>query len=96
LREALWWRARQANDPWDCGFLNTDAAAVAQVQEFFPRRATLIVAQGVPHSLLRGSLAVLQQRQSMFRQPVRVLVMGTFAEDDFGPVCRVQPNTSRA
>jgi hypothetical protein len=96
LREALWWRARQANDPWDCGFLNTDAAAVAQVQGFLPRRATLIVAQDVPHSLLHERLTVLRERQSMFRQPVRVLVMGTFTEDDFGPVFRVQPDPSNA
>jgi hypothetical protein len=95
LREALWWRARQANDPWDCGFLNIHEGVVAQLRAFSPRRATLIVVQDVQHPLLHASLTVLRERNAMFHYPVRVLVMGTFAGDDFGSVVRIQPEPSK-
>ncbi|XVJ69529.1 MAG: hypothetical protein HEQ39_07620 [Rhizobacter sp.] len=74
LREALWWRTRQADDPWDCGFLNTDEAALHQLQEFLPRRATFIVAQDLDPESLRGCLASLRERQVLFHHPVRVLL----------------------
>jgi hypothetical protein len=94
LREALWWRARQTTDPWDCGFLNTDEAALAQLKGFLPRRATLIVALNVPRQFLYDSLTALRHRQSLFGQPVRLLVIGTFDTEDFAPVFRVQSEYS--
>ncbi|MFM2448289.1 MAG: hypothetical protein RIS44_739 [Pseudomonadota bacterium] len=75
LREALWWRTRQKDDPWDCGFLNTHADAIDQLRLFLPRRATLIVVQNLPIDLLRNVLASLQERQAVFSHPVRVLLL---------------------
>jgi hypothetical protein len=85
LREAIWWRARHANDPWDCGFLNTDAAALAQLRRFSPRRATLIVAQDLPASTLREVVVTFQEQQNRFGQPVRLLLLTASESDDSGP-----------
>ena len=77
LNEALWWRPRQTDDPWDCGFLNTHAAAIDQLRLFLPRRATLIVVQNLPSDLLRAALTSLRERQAVFSHPVRVLLLET-------------------
>lgn len=71
---ALWWRARQASDPWDCGYLIGDTAAL---QRFQPRRATLMVAEaGLPDAALREAFQTLQARSAGFHHPVRLLVLG--------------------
>jgi hypothetical protein len=89
LREALWWRPRQAADPWDCGFLKTDEAALTQLPRFLPRRATLIVAQDLPDQILRDCLTALRDRQTIFSHPVRLLVMGSLETEGIGPVFRI-------
>lgn len=72
--DALWWRARQPSDPWDCGYLIGETAALHRFQ---PRRATLMVAdQSLPDAALREALQVLQARSAGFHHPVRLLVLG--------------------
>jgi hypothetical protein len=95
LREVLWWRTRRADDPWDCGFLRTDEAAIAQLRAFLPRRPTLIVLQDAARPRAQASLMALREQQHLFRQPVRILVMGPFSGEDFGAVFRIQPEVSR-
>lgn len=70
---ALWWRARQPSDPWDCGYLIGEPAALRRFQ---PRRATLMVADGVSDVVLREALHILQARSAGFHHPVRLLVLG--------------------
>jgi hypothetical protein len=76
LHDACWWRQRQPADPWDCGFLPGTAAAQAQLAHFVPRRATLVLAHGLPAAVVQQALQQLQARQAAFVQPVRVLVLG--------------------
>ncbi|RJP71736.1 MAG: hypothetical protein C4535_01955 [Comamonadaceae bacterium] len=72
--DALWWRARQPSDPWDCGYLIGEPAALRRFQ---PRRATLMVADdSLPDAALREALHILQTRSAGFRHPVRLLVLG--------------------
>ncbi len=90
LREARWWRARQADDPWDCGFLQTDEAVVARLRAFSPRRATLIVMQGVSTPTLGDCLAVLRQQQGRFSHPVRLLLLAVPELDNIGSVVHIR------
>jgi hypothetical protein len=72
--DALWWRARQAADPWDCGHLIGEPSALRRFQ---PRRATLMVAdESLPDAALREALQILQARGAGFHHPVRLLVLG--------------------
>ena len=72
--DALWWRARQASDPWDCGYLIGTPEALRRFQ---PRRATLLVADdSLPDAALLEALHILQTRSAGFRHPVRLLVLG--------------------
>lgn len=79
VADACWWRERQANDPWDSGYAGGDLAALANFQ---PRRATLVIADGLPATTLRAVQAVqavqaaLAPREAQFRHPVRLLVIG--------------------
>jgi len=77
LADACWWRARRPDDPWDCGYLVDEPAARQALQNFLPRRATLMVADGLPEEALRACVAALAPRQARFRQPVRLLVIAT-------------------
>lgn len=71
--DAFWWRARQASDPWDCGYLLGEPAALRRFQ---PRRATLMVADdSLPDAALLEALHILQTRSVGFRHPVRLLVL---------------------
>lgn len=72
--DCLWWRARRPSDPWDCGYVIDDLDAV---RRFAPRRATLIVVDGLGEAACRALLQTLQARSEVFRHPVRVLVPGT-------------------
>ncbi len=74
--DASWWRSRRSTDPWDCGFLPGTPAALARLQHFVPRRPTLVLVHTLPPVAVRAALAVLQERQAVFVQPVRVLVLG--------------------
>ena len=89
LREACWWRARKASDPWDCGFLQTNDTVVARLRAFSPRRATLIVVQDASTQTLRDSIATLQQQQERFSHPVRLLLIAAPELEDIGPVVRI-------
>lgn len=72
--DALWWRARQPSDPWDCGHLIGETMALRQ---FRPRRATLMVADGhLGDAALRAALHTLQAHSAGFYHPVRLLVLG--------------------
>jgi hypothetical protein len=80
LREALWWRTPQPQDPWDSGFLRQGAVGLQALGRFEPRRATLIVAEGMAPADLQ--LAVLRLEELARRQPLplRLLVMGRCAD----------------
>lgn len=70
--DALWWRARRPSDPWDAGQLTGELHAL---QRFQPRRATLMVADGLGDAVLREALQVLQVNSAGYRHPVRLLVV---------------------
>ena len=75
--DAVWWRQRQIDDPWDAGWaLSTPAALHRWQTAFWPRRATLVLADGQAAALLGPYLAALSQRQAGFRHPVRWLWVG--------------------
>lgn len=72
--DALWWRQRQADDPWDAGWaLDTPVARQRLQIGFQPRRATLILADTAAAERLQPGLAALWQRQHGFRHAVRWL-----------------------
>lgn len=75
LADSLPWRARQPGDPWDCGFLPGNEAALQALGRFLPRRATLMVADELPPSAVAERIAALAPRQAQFRQPVRLLIV---------------------
>lgn len=70
--DALWWRARRRSDPWDAGYLTGELQAL---QRFQPRRATLLVADGLADAVLREALRILQMNSAGYRHPVRLLVV---------------------
>ncbi len=76
LKDCQWWRARQPDDPWDCGHIGWDEAACRQLALFLPRRATLLLADRLPATDLLACLAALVPRQAGFAHPVRLLVLG--------------------
>ena len=74
--DAQWWRRRQPDDPWDCGLL-VDAPSVRErLPHFRPRRATLMLADGLPPAVVHDYAQRLQAQQATFRHPVRLLVIG--------------------
>lgn len=75
VNERLWWRARREADPWDSGHLRTTPAGLQAALHFQPRRATLLVAEGLPAEALAGLLDSLQARQAGFACPVRLLLL---------------------
>ena len=75
--DAMWWRQRQLDAPWDAGWALSTPAALHRLQTaFWPRRATLVLADGQAAALLGPCLAALSQRQAGFRHPVRWLWVG--------------------
>ena len=82
-QDLCWWRVRRRADPWDCGRGGWDAAAVAQLARFAPRRATLIVVReamqdGKPDertAALASAIAQLAARRTPWRHPVRLLLL---------------------
>jgi hypothetical protein len=81
LREAAWWRPRRARDPWDSGHVHAHAAGQDRLARvFLPRRATLIVAAGLPHAEVLACITALHARQTEFDQPVRLLVLNPRAD----------------
>lgn len=77
LHDALWWRARQPHDAWDCGYVIDTPAGLQALARFTPRRATLLVAEGLPVATLRSVITDLHARQAALAQPLRLLVLGT-------------------
>jgi hypothetical protein len=74
LHDAPWWRPRQTDDPWDAGWALGTPAAVRHLQTaFWPRRATLVLADARAAHVLAPCLVALDQRQASFRHPVRWL-----------------------
>lgn len=69
------WRARRRGDPWDCGFLPGNEAALRALARFVPRRATFMVADGLAPSALAERIDTLAPRQAQFRHPVRLLII---------------------
>jgi hypothetical protein len=79
--DAMWWRQRQAHDPWDAGWALSTPAALQQLQTaFWPRRATLLLADLQAVDRLAPCLAALGRRQAGFRHPVRWLWVAGMAE----------------
>ncbi|MGE0098221.1 MAG: hypothetical protein AB7S86_07710 [Hydrogenophaga sp.] len=79
--DCLWWRARRPTDPWDCGYLVGGDDGLHALLRFQPRRATLMVADGLEPATVRAAMRVLQDRSAMFRHPVRLLVVGNCSAD---------------
>jgi hypothetical protein len=76
--DALWWRARQPSDPWDCGHLIGEPTALRRFQ---PRRATLVVAdESLNDAVLRETMDILRTHSAGFHHPVRLLVLGRSSE----------------
>jgi hypothetical protein len=71
LCDAMWWRARRADDVWDFGYL-VDTKALAT---FTPRRATLVVVEGNDAARLRAAVDVLQALGPSLRRPLRLLLL---------------------
>ena len=80
-QDAMWWRPRQADDPWDAGWaINTPSARQHWRSGFLPRRATLVLADRRLASALGLHLVALAARSDGFRHPVRWLWVG--GDDD--------------
>ena len=77
----MWWRQRQADAPWDAGWALTTPAALHRLQTaFWPRRATLVLADAAAWEPLQPALAALWQRQADLRHPLRWLWVGGMAD----------------
>lgn len=76
--DAQWWRQRRYTDPWDCGYLRPEASTTDLVA-FRPRRATLVVVQGLPPEELLERVQALSDQSPAYRQPLRLLLTDTHA-----------------
>ena len=82
--DAMWWRPRQPDDPWDAGWAVNTPPALRQIKnQFMPRRATLILADRAEAEPLRLCLAALVARSDDFRHPVRWVWVG--GDSDIAP-----------
>jgi hypothetical protein len=92
LHDAMWWRHRSAGDPWDAGWALTTTTALQHLHTaFWPRRATLVLADAQSPAPLVAALAALQQRQADFRHPVRWLWVGAEADLQALPALPASP-----
>jgi hypothetical protein len=80
LDECLWWQPLPPGTPWDAGYLPLSAAALEPLAHFRPRRATLVVADGLHAQVLAQALRTLHENQAAFRHPVRLLVLAGRAD----------------
>lgn len=78
-QDLQWWRMRQPTDAWDCGWLRDTPEGLQALASFQPRRATLVVAEGLVATVLQVVLEDLCARQAGFAHPVRLLVLGASA-----------------
>ena len=80
-QDAMWWRPRQPDDPWDAGWaINTPHASRHWPSHFMPRRATLILADRRKGDVLCPHLEALAARSDDFWHPVRWVWVG--GDDD--------------
>jgi hypothetical protein len=83
LKVQLWpllWFARQEGLPWDDGWLDAgqlDTARLEALARWRPRRATLIVLDGLNAAQAGAVHQTLEAQAPHYRQPVRVLECGT-------------------
>ena len=73
--DCMWWRNRHGSDPWDSGYVLFGATTPSKLSQFTPRRATLLIAVGLPEALLKIYIAALHEQQKRYRHPVRLLVL---------------------
>lgn len=86
-------RQPQPGDAWDAGLLPGTAEALQALARFEPRRATLLVALGLPTPTLRAICALLHARQAHFSRPVRLLLVPATPGLQWGwPVTRIAMN----
>jgi hypothetical protein len=71
--ELWWWRPRHPQQPWDCGHLVEDPAALGKLAQFRPRRPTLLVADELGADSLDRAVQWLSAARVDFRHPVRLL-----------------------
>jgi hypothetical protein len=91
LHDVTPWRERQPGDAWDAGFLPGTAAGLQALARFEPRRATLLVAQGLSTPALRATCALLHARQRHYHHAVRLLLLPAAPGLDVGrPVKRIR------
>ena len=87
-QDMMWWRPRQPADAWDCGCVRDTAAGLLALARFVPRRATLLVVDGLTDATVATVATLwlaLQARQHGFAHPVRVLVLGPTPSRTPGP-----------
>jgi hypothetical protein len=72
-------------DAWDAGCLNANAAGLQALDEFLPRRPTLIVVEAPSAATLQTVRQVLARRCAAGSRPVRLLVTGQAAGPAEGP-----------
>lgn len=89
--DVLWWRARQPTDPWDCGYLGGSPSAREALRFFRPRRATLLVAAGLPGEGVAEARTWLAAHAGGFVQPVRLLVLAAAEPAGDDVVIRLDP-----
>lgn len=80
LHDALWWRERRPDDAWDCGYVIDTAAGLQALARFVPRRATLLVADGLSAQTLGVVAHGLFSRQALFAHALRLLILGVGAD----------------
>jgi len=85
LNDLCWWRSRQADDPWDCGYLAYSPGHRALLRAFQPRRATFIVLDPLLSLALPELVAVLLE-QAPRAHALRLLVQGPMEWE--GPLVR--------
>ncbi len=90
LHDVTPWRALQPGDAWDAGFLSGTDAGLQALARFQPRRATLLVAQGLSTPALRATCALLHARQRHYGHALRLLLVPAKPGLDVGrPVTRI-------
>jgi len=85
-RDVLPWSVRHRSDPWDCGYLPDTPGALTALEDFVPRRPTLMVATGLTVAAVNLRLRILVARRQAFDLPVRLLVLHSSVEPDDLPV----------
>ena len=83
LQNSCWWRQRRARDPWDAGYLLNladSATQLAHLARFVPRRASLLLAEGLPLAHTLACAQALAAQQAAYDHPVRLLIVAAPGE----------------